>query len=157
MLGALPQVSKPTADELAAGLALQMPLRGRNGQRLRVRIKRVTWWSYGDSNPRPLACHAHSARRHMWLYMALRGVHLRLPWLHVAWRRLVSLHVGSPPGSQNSLAPLMFEDLGGALIGLEWRLRASSIPAQRPGRHRPPGGLLVQGLATRSSRRTDAQ
>ena len=43
MLGALPQVSKPTADELAAGLALQMPLRGRNGQRLRVRIMCVTW------------------------------------------------------------------------------------------------------------------
>jgi hypothetical protein len=28
----------------------------------------------------------------------------------VAWRRLVSLHVGSPPGSQNSLAPLNLEN-----------------------------------------------
>jgi len=31
---------------------------------LRVRIICVTWWSYGDSNPWPLACHeslAHSA------------------------------------------------------------------------------------------------
>jgi hypothetical protein len=64
-------------------------------------------WSYGDSNPRPLACHARSARRHMWLDVALCGVHLRLPWLDVAWRRLVSLHVGSPLGSQNSLAQLM--------------------------------------------------
>jgi hypothetical protein len=55
----------------------------------------------------------NSNRRHMWLDVALCGVHLRHPWLHVAWRRLVSLHVGSPPGSQISLAPLMFEDLGG--------------------------------------------
>jgi hypothetical protein len=72
----------------------------------------LTWeneWSYGDSNSGPLACHANSACRHMWLGVALRGVHLRLPWLYVAWRRPVSLHVGSPPGSQNSLAPLMFE------------------------------------------------
>jgi hypothetical protein len=41
-------------------------------------------WSYGDSNPRPLACHAHSNCRHMWLDVALCGVHLRLPWLGVA-------------------------------------------------------------------------
>jgi len=46
----------------------------------------------------------------MWLDVALRGVHLRLPWLYVAWRRLVSLHVGSPLGSHSSLAPLMFGD-----------------------------------------------
>jgi hypothetical protein len=45
----------------------------------------------------------------MWLDVALRGSHLRLPWLSVAWRGLVSLHVGSPLGSQNSLAPLIFE------------------------------------------------
>jgi hypothetical protein len=107
--GALPQVSKPTADELAARLAPPDAPQGRNGQRLRVRIMCVTSWSYGDSNPWPLACHTNSARRHMWLDVALRGAHLRLPWLYVAWRRLVSLHVGSPPGSQNSLAPLTFE------------------------------------------------
>jgi len=47
----------------------------------------------------------------MWLGVALRRVHLRLPWLYVAWRRLASLHVGSQPGSQNSLAPLIFEAL----------------------------------------------
>jgi hypothetical protein len=74
----LPQVSKPTADELAAGLALQMPLRGRNGQRLRVRIMCVTWVELWDSNPWPLACHAYSECRHMWLDVALYGVHLRL-------------------------------------------------------------------------------
>ena len=46
----------------------------------------------------------------MWLGVALRGAHLRLPWLRVAWSRLVSLHICSPLGSQNSLAPLMFDD-----------------------------------------------
>jgi hypothetical protein len=47
----LPQVSKPTADELAAGLALQMPLRGRHGQRLRVRIMCVTCGAMGIRTP----------------------------------------------------------------------------------------------------------
>lgn len=48
----------------------------------------------------------------MWLDVALRGAYLRLPWLYVAWRRLVSVDVGSPPGSQRSLAPLTFEYTG---------------------------------------------
>jgi hypothetical protein len=67
-------------------------------------------WSYGDSNSGPLACHTHSAHRPAWLGVTLRGVHLRLPWLHVARRRLVPLHVGSPLGFPSSLEPLMFED-----------------------------------------------
>src|ERR1035437_9274053 len=37
--------------------APQMPLRGRNGQRLSVRNMCMTWWSYGDSNSGHLACH----------------------------------------------------------------------------------------------------
>jgi hypothetical protein len=48
----------------------------------------------------------------MWLGVALCGVHLRLPWPGVAWRRLVPAHLGSPPGSQSSLAPLIFEAPG---------------------------------------------
>jgi len=44
----------------------------------------------------------------MWLGVALHGDHLRLPWLDVAWRSLVPVHVGSPTGSQSSLAPLAF-------------------------------------------------
>src|ERR1035437_6799022 len=82
--------------------APQMPLRGRTSHRLDIRKMRVTWWSYGDSNSGPLACHTHSARRHMWLGVALHGDHLRLPWLDVAWPCLVPVHVGSPTGSQSS-------------------------------------------------------
>jgi hypothetical protein len=37
--------------------APQMPLRGRSSHRLSIRNMRVTWWSYGDSNSGPLACH----------------------------------------------------------------------------------------------------
>jgi hypothetical protein len=37
--------------------APQMPLRGRPSHRLSIRNMRVTWWSYGDSNSGPLACH----------------------------------------------------------------------------------------------------
>jgi hypothetical protein len=37
--------------------APQMPLRGRASHRLSIRNMRVTWWSYGDSNSGPLACH----------------------------------------------------------------------------------------------------
>src|SRR5450755_2245414 len=46
--------------------APQMPLRGRASHRLRVRNMPVTWWSYGDSNSGPLACHeslTHSLTR----------------------------------------------------------------------------------------------
>jgi hypothetical protein len=68
----------------------------------------ITKWSYGDSNSGPLACHAHSARHRRWLGVALHGDHLRLPWLDMAWHRLVPVHVGSPTGSQSSLAPLIF-------------------------------------------------
>jgi len=66
-------------------------------------------WSYGDSNSGPLACHTHSGRRRAWPGVALCGVHLRLPWPGVAWRRLASGHLGSPLGSRSSLAPLIFE------------------------------------------------
>jgi len=45
----------------------------------------------------------------MWLGVALCRVYLRLPWLDVAWRGLVSLHVGPPLGSQVSLALLTLE------------------------------------------------
>src|ERR1022692_4822042 len=38
--------------------APQMPLRGRSSHRLSIRNMHVTWWSYGDSNSGPLACHA---------------------------------------------------------------------------------------------------
>ena len=37
--------------------APQMLMRGSASHRLSVRIALVNWWSYGDSNPRPLACH----------------------------------------------------------------------------------------------------
>src|ERR1022692_2192605 len=37
--------------------APQMPLRGRSSHRLSIRSMHVTWWSYGDSNSGPLACH----------------------------------------------------------------------------------------------------
>jgi hypothetical protein len=66
-------------------------------------------WRYGDSNSGPLACHTHSGRRPTWPGVALCRTHLRLPWLDVAWRRLVPAHLGSPLGSQNSLVPLIFE------------------------------------------------
>ena len=39
----------------------QVPLRGRSGHRYSIRNIRVTWWSYGDSNPGPLACHERPA------------------------------------------------------------------------------------------------
>src|ERR1035437_4015879 len=37
--------------------APQMPLRGRTSHRLSIRNMRMTWWSHGDSNSGPLACH----------------------------------------------------------------------------------------------------
>ena len=72
----------------------------------------------------------------MWQDVALRGVHLRLPWLHVAWHRLASLHVGSPLGSQNSLAPLIFEvclpgHSGTAAIAEREQLRTGSLRDNR--------------------------
>jgi hypothetical protein len=45
----------------------------------------------------------------MWPGVALHGDHLRLPWPDVARRRLVPARLGSPPGSQSSLAPLIFD------------------------------------------------
>src|ERR1022692_2447523 len=39
-----------------------MPLRGRSSHRLSVRNMRVIWWSYGDSNSGPLACHEARAQ-----------------------------------------------------------------------------------------------
>ena len=64
----------------------------------------------------------------MWLHVALRGVHLRIPWLYVAWRRLASLHVGSPLGSQNSLAPLIFDDPYGKPARLRFGRRRTPAP-----------------------------
>jgi hypothetical protein len=78
--------ASPAADELAARLALQMPLRGRNGQRLKVRIMRVTWCSDGDSNPWPLACH-RKGRRFNRPGRPGRGYHSRLSG---QWPRLAA-------------------------------------------------------------------
>ena len=56
-----PQVSKPTADDLAQSCPSDA-LRGRSSHRLSIRNMCVTLWSYGDSNPRPLACHPAATR-----------------------------------------------------------------------------------------------
>jgi hypothetical protein len=52
------------ADGVRSGrvTAPQMPLRGRPSHRLSIRNMRVTWWSYGDSNSGPLACHQQAPR-----------------------------------------------------------------------------------------------
>jgi hypothetical protein len=52
------QVSDPTV----AGHAPKVPLRGRHVHRFHIRNMHVNWWSYGDSNPGPLACHPQAAR-----------------------------------------------------------------------------------------------
>ena len=57
-----PQASKPTACR--TGWPQDCPsmlMRGSASHRLSVRIALVNWWSYGDSNPRPLACHESPA------------------------------------------------------------------------------------------------
>jgi hypothetical protein len=124
----------------------------------------ITKWSYGDSNSGPLACHTHSGRRRAWPGVALCGVHLRLPWPGVAWRRLVPGRLGSQLGSQSSLAPLIFEAPatrprwdsrqrrariaeGPALAGdgadrtARWptAMRLTWIPATSASARRPPG------------------
>jgi hypothetical protein len=57
MLGALPQVSKPTADELAAGLAAPDAPQGQEWTAVKssnYMRDLVELWGF---EPRPLACH----------------------------------------------------------------------------------------------------
>jgi hypothetical protein len=60
----------------------------------------LSWeWSYGDSNPGPLACHTRSGRRLASPRIALRGADLGRLALDTARRRLAPGDVGSRLGS----------------------------------------------------------
>ena len=127
MLGALPQVSKPTADELAAPDAPQgqewSAVKSSNYMRDLVEL-----WGFEPQT----SCMPCTLRPP--LGVAWRGPAWRPPAPSVAGCRLASLHVGSPLGSQNSLAPLIFDDPYGK----------PTAAAPRAGGCRTPGPTLAR-------------
>ena len=58
------QADRPCSDSGRSAIlhlpgdAPKVPLRGRHGPRFHIRNMYMNWWSYGDSNPGPLACHS---------------------------------------------------------------------------------------------------
>ena len=77
-------------------------------------------------------------RRWARLYVALRGVHLRLPRLHVARRRLVPLHAGS-----RVLRP------GGRAVITTWERRGGGSPDLPPSYSIADAGALAAAAGLR--------